>query len=162
MIAPVLLRHGFLSHLRSLRGLRMSQKSLIPQPTQSVSRVLTAYRGSHVASSKSPGPNGRDGPKRAFQNATIPARYIPLENLGATLDRRRSRTHGLRSGARSVSERVAARCEHWLAPSTALTAAHPTEPTGSEVTISSAQVSYLLSGIDWRNPQETWRPTSVG
>src|SRR3954453_1943258 len=26
------------------------------------------------------------------------------------------------------------------------------------VTISSAQLGYLLSGIDWRNPQETWRP----
>src|SRR5262245_11720007 len=24
------------------------------------------------------------------------------------------------------------------------------------VTISSAQLGYLLSGIDWRNPQETW------
>jgi len=30
------------------------------------------------------------------------------------------------------------------------------------VTISPAQLSYLLSGIDWRHPQETWRPTSVG
>jgi len=30
------------------------------------------------------------------------------------------------------------------------------------VTISSAQLGYLLSGIDRRNPQETWRPTSVG
>jgi transposase len=30
------------------------------------------------------------------------------------------------------------------------------------VTISSAQLGYLLSGIDWRHPQETWRPTSVG
>jgi transposase len=30
------------------------------------------------------------------------------------------------------------------------------------VTISTAQLSYLLSGIDWRNPQETWRPTRVG
>ncbi len=30
------------------------------------------------------------------------------------------------------------------------------------VTISSAQLGYLLSGIDWRNPQQTWRPTSVG
>ena len=30
------------------------------------------------------------------------------------------------------------------------------------VTISPAQLGYLLSGIDWRNPQETWRPTSVG
>jgi hypothetical protein len=29
-------------------------------------------------------------------------------------------------------------------------------------TISSAQLGYLLSGIDWRHPQETWRPTSVG
>ena len=26
----------------------------------------------------------------------------------------------------------------------------------------SAQLSYLLSGIDWRNPQETLRPTRVG
>jgi transposase len=30
------------------------------------------------------------------------------------------------------------------------------------VTISTAQLSYLLSGIDWRNPRETWRPTRVG
>jgi transposase len=30
------------------------------------------------------------------------------------------------------------------------------------VTISSEQLGYLLSGIDWRHPQETWRPTSVG
>ena len=30
------------------------------------------------------------------------------------------------------------------------------------VTISPAQLGYLLSGIDWRNPQKTWRPTSVG
>ncbi|MBA1159259.1 IS66 family insertion sequence element accessory protein TnpB [Microvirga mediterraneensis] len=29
------------------------------------------------------------------------------------------------------------------------------------VTISPAQLSYLLSGIDWRAPQETWRPTRV-
>ncbi|UFW43155.1 IS66 family insertion sequence element accessory protein TnpB [Bradyrhizobium sp. WSM471] len=28
--------------------------------------------------------------------------------------------------------------------------------------ISQAQMSYLLSGVDWRNPQEAWRPTSVG
>ena len=30
------------------------------------------------------------------------------------------------------------------------------------VTISPAQLSYLLSGIDWKHPQETWRPTSMG
>ena len=33
---------------------------------------------------------------------------------------------------------------------------------GAAVTISSAQLSYLLSGIDWRTPQETQRPTRVG
>jgi len=33
---------------------------------------------------------------------------------------------------------------------------------GGVVSISAAQLSYLLSGIDWRNPQETWRPTRVG
>jgi transposase len=35
-------------------------------------------------------------------------------------------------------------------------------PAEGVVTISSAQLGYLLSGIDWRHPQETWRPTSVG
>ena len=29
------------------------------------------------------------------------------------------------------------------------------------VSISTAQLSYLLSGIDWRAPQETWRPSRV-
>jgi transposase len=30
------------------------------------------------------------------------------------------------------------------------------------VTTSPAQLGYLLSGIDWRHPQESWRPTSMG
>lgn len=33
---------------------------------------------------------------------------------------------------------------------------------GEAVTISPAKMSYHLSGIDWRNPQETQRPTRVG
>jgi len=37
----------------------------------------------------------------------------------------------------------------------------PSVADGS-ITISTAQLSYLLSGIDWRNPQETWRPTRIG
>ncbi|WP_352493047.1 IS66 family insertion sequence element accessory protein TnpB [Mesorhizobium sp. M0118] len=32
---------------------------------------------------------------------------------------------------------------------------------GGAVAISPAQLSYLLSGIDWRNPQETWRPIKI-
>jgi len=32
---------------------------------------------------------------------------------------------------------------------------------GGAVAISPAQLSYLLSGIDWRYPQETWRPTRI-
>jgi transposase len=32
---------------------------------------------------------------------------------------------------------------------------------GLPVTISTAQLSYLLSDIDWRMPQETWRPMAV-
>ena len=35
-------------------------------------------------------------------------------------------------------------------------------PADGAITISPAQLGYLLSGIDWRHPQETWRPTSVG
>jgi transposase len=30
------------------------------------------------------------------------------------------------------------------------------------VTMSTAQLGYLLEGIDWRMPQKTWRPTAVG
>jgi transposase len=30
------------------------------------------------------------------------------------------------------------------------------------VTISAAQLTYLLSGIDWRAPQKTWRPRAAG
>ena len=35
-------------------------------------------------------------------------------------------------------------------------------PADGAVTISTAQMGYLLPGIDWRNPQETWRPTRIG
>lgn len=35
-------------------------------------------------------------------------------------------------------------------------------PADGVIGITSAQMGYLLSGIDWRNPIETWRRTSVG
>jgi transposase len=35
-------------------------------------------------------------------------------------------------------------------------------PADGAVTISTAQLGYLLSGIDWLHPQETWRPTRMG
>ena len=34
--------------------------------------------------------------------------------------------------------------------------------SGEAVTISPAQLGYLLEGIDWRHPQETLRPSAVG
>ena len=30
------------------------------------------------------------------------------------------------------------------------------------VTIKPAQLGYLLEGIDWRLPQQTWRPQAAG
>ena len=30
------------------------------------------------------------------------------------------------------------------------------------VSVSAAQMAYMLEGIDWRNPQLTWRPQSAG
>jgi transposase len=30
------------------------------------------------------------------------------------------------------------------------------------VAISAAQMSYMLDGIDWRNPRHTWRPQTAG
>ena len=35
-------------------------------------------------------------------------------------------------------------------------------PADGAVTISTAQLGYLLAGIDWRMPRESWRPTAVG
>jgi transposase len=42
-------------------------------------------------------------------------------------------------------------------PSTALR-----EAAERTVTITPAQLGYLLEGIDWRLPQHTWRPTAAG
>ena len=37
-------------------------------------------------------------------------------------------------------------------------------PSASDgvVSISISQLSYMLDGIDWRNPQHTWRPIAAG
>lgn len=35
-------------------------------------------------------------------------------------------------------------------------------PTDGCVAISGAQLAYMLDGIDWRNPQRTWRPEVAG
>lgn len=38
----------------------------------------------------------------------------------------------------------------------------PGEGADSTVTITPAQLGYLLEGIDWRLPQHTWRPQVAG
>jgi transposase len=35
-------------------------------------------------------------------------------------------------------------------------------PADGVVAISAAQLAYLLEGIDWRNPQTTWKPKAAG
>jgi len=35
-------------------------------------------------------------------------------------------------------------------------------PADGVVAISAAQLAYLLDGIDWRNPRQTWRPRVAG
>jgi transposase len=35
-------------------------------------------------------------------------------------------------------------------------------PAGGVVAISAAQLAYRLDGIDWRNPQKTWKPHAAG
>ena len=35
-------------------------------------------------------------------------------------------------------------------------------PADGTVTITPAQLGYLLEGIDWRAPQRTWRPQAAG
>ncbi|WP_368074203.1 hypothetical protein [Roseovarius sp. EC-SD190] len=38
----------------------------------------------------------------------------------------------------------------------------PVSQGGTAVAISSAQLGYLLEGIDWRNPRWTQRPRTAG
>ncbi|MFZ5719125.1 MAG: IS66 family insertion sequence element accessory protein TnpB [Pseudomonadota bacterium] len=33
---------------------------------------------------------------------------------------------------------------------------------GGVMALTAAQLGYMLEGIDWRNPQHTWRPASAG
>ena len=35
-------------------------------------------------------------------------------------------------------------------------------PVDGVVAVSAAQLGYMLEGIDWRNPQRTWRPEAAG
>jgi transposase len=35
-------------------------------------------------------------------------------------------------------------------------------PADGVVAIAPSQLAYMLEGIDWRNPQHTWRPLAVG
>jgi transposase len=35
-------------------------------------------------------------------------------------------------------------------------------PAGGVVALSAAQLAYRLDGIDWRNPQKTWKPHAAG
>jgi transposase len=35
-------------------------------------------------------------------------------------------------------------------------------PADGVVALSPAQLAYMLEGIDWRNPQLTWRPAAAG
>ena len=35
-------------------------------------------------------------------------------------------------------------------------------PAAGVVSISASQLAYMLDGIDWRNPQQTWRPRAAG
>jgi transposase len=35
-------------------------------------------------------------------------------------------------------------------------------PANGVIAISSAQLAYMLEGIDWRNPRVTWRPQEAG
>ena len=39
---------------------------------------------------------------------------------------------------------------------------HPKRPEDCRVTISPAQLGYMLEGIDWRFPQKTYRPEIAG
>ena len=36
------------------------------------------------------------------------------------------------------------------------------QTVGGAVALTTAQLGYMLEGIDWRHPQQTWRPSAAG
>ena len=36
------------------------------------------------------------------------------------------------------------------------------QTVGGAVALTAAQLGYMLEGIDWRHPQQTWRPSAAG
>ena len=36
------------------------------------------------------------------------------------------------------------------------------QTVGGAVALTAAQLGYMLEGIDWRHPQQTWRPAAAG
>ena len=36
------------------------------------------------------------------------------------------------------------------------------QTVGGAIALSAGQLGYMLEGIDWRNPQHTWRPQGAG
>ena len=67
---------------------------------------------------------------------------------------RRPRIVALRQAPRARQVRLATKLP---APS-----ASPRPPEEHAIAISAAQLAYLLSGIDWRNPVHTFRPERAG
>ena len=50
----------------------------------------------------------------------------------------------------------------WPTPTRTDASGHPKRPEDATVTISAAQLGYMLEGIDWRAPQKTYRPEIAG
>ena len=50
----------------------------------------------------------------------------------------------------------------WPSASSADASGHPKRPEDGAIAISPAQLGYMLEGIDWRAPQQTWRPQVAG
>ena len=62
--------------------------------------------------------------------------------------------------ARRVGRRR--RAERRLAMPRVATREHWYQTVDGAVALTAAQMGYLLEGIDWRNPQQTWRPQAAG
>jgi transposase len=50
----------------------------------------------------------------------------------------------------------------WPVTTGAVASGQPKRPEDAAVTISPAQLGYMLEGIDWRAPQKTYRPEIAG
>jgi transposase len=100
---------------------------------------------------------GHTDMRKGFASLALVAQEVlKRDPLGGHIFCFRGRRGDLLKVIGTTGRRPASTCGDWRRSLSVAVAAD------GVVAITPAQMGYLLSGIDWRNPVEAWRPTAIG